>query len=143
MIIGAFFSRATRDTIHSNLIKEDPDIHPHENPPHMRELMLACDVAITGGGQTTLELAATGTPGLALRLADNQTGNLEGLSATGALRWIGDSKDTNLKQKLISALRDLAENRETRDEMSRAGRQLIDGAGTERVARAILRACTA
>lgn len=141
VVMGAFFNRATRDKIR-DLIREDPGIHPHENPPHMRELMLACDVAITGGGQTTLELAATGTPGLALRVADNQTSNLRGLSAKGALRWIGDSKDINLKEKLMSALRDLAKNRETRGEMSGAGRQLVDGAGTERVARTILRACT-
>jgi UDP-2,4-diacetamido-2,4,6-trideoxy-beta-L-altropyranose hydrolase len=142
VVIGAFFNRATCDKIR-DLIRQDPGIHQHENPSHMRELMLACDVAITGGGQTILELAATGTPGLALRVANNQTANLRGLSAKGALRWIGDSKDTNLKEKLMSALRELAENGDTRDEMSRAGRQLVDGAGTERVARAILLACTA
>ncbi len=142
VVTGAFFNRMTRDKIR-DLLKKDAGIHQHDNPPHMRELMLACDVAITGGGQTTHELAATGTPGLAFRVADNQTNNLRGLSSKGALRWIGDSKDSNLKQNLISALRDLAENSETRDEMSRAGRRLVDGAGTERVARAILRACTA
>jgi UDP-2,4-diacetamido-2,4,6-trideoxy-beta-L-altropyranose hydrolase len=142
VVIGAFFNRTTKDAIR-HLIKEDPGAHQYENPPHMRELMLACDVAITGGGQTTYELAATGTPGLAVRLAANQTGNLTGLSGKGVLRWIGDATDSNLKDKLISALRYLAENKKTRDEMSRAGRQLVDGRGTERAAQAILRACSA
>jgi UDP-2,4-diacetamido-2,4,6-trideoxy-beta-L-altropyranose hydrolase len=142
LVIGAFFNRTTRDKIR-DLAKEDPAIHTHENPPHMRELMLACDVAVTGGGQTTYELAATGTPGLAVRIADNQTSNLRGISANGAIRWIGDAKDTNLKEKLVSALRELAGNRAARGDMSRAGRRLVDGAGTERVARAILQGCTA
>ena len=108
----------------------------------MRDLMLACDVAITGGGQTTYELAATGTPGLAIRLADNQTGNLRGLSAHGAIRWVGDATDGDLKNKLLDALQDLAENREKRTEMNRAGRRLVDGRGAKRVAQAIIKACT-
>jgi UDP-2,4-diacetamido-2,4,6-trideoxy-beta-L-altropyranose hydrolase len=142
VVIGAFLNPAMKDTIR-RLIQDDSNVHQYENPPQMRELMLACEVAITGGGQTTYELAATGTPGLAIRLADNQTGGLGGLSAAGALRWIGDSTDANLKDKLISALRELAENTVKRVEMSRAGRQLVDGKGTRRVAQAILQACVA
>jgi len=141
VVIGAFFNRATRDRIH-HLIKEDSDAHEYENPPQMRELMVACDIAITGGGQTAYELAATGTPGLAVRLADNQTGNLRGLSAHGAIRWIGDATDGDLKGKLLPALRDLAENWEKRTEMSRVGRRLVDGRGTKRVAQAMIKACT-
>jgi len=142
VVIGAFFSGATRERIH-HLTQGEPLVQQHDNPTHMRELMLACDIAITGGGQTTYELAATGTPGLAIRAADNQTGNLRGLSANGALRWIGDCKDGNLKERLAGALLDLAPNRRAREDMSRAGRQLIDGAGTDRVARAVLKRCAA
>ena len=141
VVIGVFFNGATGDKIR-HLIKEDPHAHQYENPPQMRDLMLACDVAITGGGQTTYELAATGTPGLAIRLADNQTGNLRGLSAHGAIRWVGDATDGDLKDKLLDALQDLAENREKRTEMNRAGRRLVDGRGAKRVAQAIIKACT-
>ncbi|MEP7153224.1 MAG: UDP-2,4-diacetamido-2,4,6-trideoxy-beta-L-altropyranose hydrolase, partial [Nitrospira sp.] len=34
----------------------------HENPGEIRTLMLNADIALCGGGQTTYELAATGTP---------------------------------------------------------------------------------
>src|SRR5882762_7525398 len=38
----------------------------HESPKHLRDLMLAADLAVTGGGQTVYELAATGTPMVAI-----------------------------------------------------------------------------
>src|SRR5207244_11064830 len=106
-VIGVFFSGATRDKIR-HLVKEDADAHQYENPPQMRDLMLACDVAITGGGQTTYELAATGTPALAIRLADNQTGNLRGLSAHGAIRWAGDATDDARQDNVLKAVRSVA-----------------------------------
>src|SRR2546428_7754394 len=103
--------------------------------------MLRCDVAVTGGGQTTYELAATGTPAIAIKMADNQTGNVRGLSVRGTLVWVGDADDSDLEGKVTGALKDLANDKCKRDDMSRAGRALVDGLGTERVARAILEAC--
>jgi len=44
-------------------------------PQDVAPLMLAADMAVCGGGQTTSELAATGTPAIAIRLAENQTLN--------------------------------------------------------------------
>jgi len=61
----------------------------HEQPRDMRALMLAAGLAISGGGQTTFELAATGTPTVAIRLADNQTLTLETLAEAGALIQAG------------------------------------------------------
>ena len=110
----------------------------HESPQEMRRLMLGADLAICGGGQTTYELAATGTPAIAVRLADNQTINLKGLSEAGTLVWAGDAGDADLESALADALTTLASDRARRAEMSRRGRELVDGQGAERVARAIL-----
>jgi len=104
--------------------------------------MLKCDVAIAGGGQTTYELAATGTPAVAIRLADNQSGNLQGLSAKDALEWVGDVQDGDTESRVIGTLRNLAEHADKRARMSQAGRALVDGGGADRVAQAVLEACT-
>jgi UDP-2,4-diacetamido-2,4,6-trideoxy-beta-L-altropyranose hydrolase len=110
----------------------------HEDPKDVRALMLAADVAISGGGQTLYELAATATPTVAIRLADNQTLNLTNLQTEGTLLWAGDAGDADLETMLTSALMVLAENRGRRAEMSRRARALVDGRGAARVAAAIL-----
>lgn len=110
----------------------------HSNPQNMREIMLGADVALCGGGQTTYELAATGTPAVAVRTAGNQTVNLEGLSAAGSLTWVGDANDADLESKMTQELKALAGDVARRAAMSRMGRVLVDGQGATRVAHAIL-----
>jgi UDP-2,4-diacetamido-2,4,6-trideoxy-beta-L-altropyranose hydrolase len=109
----------------------------HEDPKDVAALMLSADLALCGGGQTTYELAATGTPALAIRLADNQTLNLTSLAEAGTLAWVGDAGDAGLGTRVGSALRDLAGEAKRRARMSRQGQALVDGRGAGRVAREI------
>ena len=141
VVVGPFF---TDDVVRriEKLVEGDSSIALHRDPQHLRNLMLKCDVAIAGGGQTTYELAATGTPAVAIRLADNQSGNLQGLSAKDALEWVGDIQDGDTESRVIGALRNLAEHADKRARMSQAGRALVDGGGAGRVAQAVLEACT-
>ena len=85
VVVGPFFGE---DSVAQaeKMAAGNPAVAVHRDPAAIRNLMLACDLALTGGGQTTYELAATGTPAVAIRIADNQTGNLKGLSTCGALR---------------------------------------------------------
>jgi len=110
----------------------------HSNPQNIRSIMLGVDLALCGGGQTTYELAATGTPAVAIRLTDNQTQNLAGLSSAGALVWAGDVHDADLEAKTKRALATLAGDSARRAALSQRGRILVDGQGSTRVARAIL-----
>jgi spore coat polysaccharide biosynthesis predicted glycosyltransferase SpsG len=110
----------------------------HENRQDMKSLMLAADLALCGGGQTTYELAAAGTPAIAIQTADNQTVNLKGLSAAGSLAWAGDVNDADLESKITRELKTLAGDAARRAAMSRLGRTLVDGQGSTRVARALL-----
>ncbi len=109
----------------------------HEDPKDMAALMRAADVALCGGGQTTYELAATGTPAIAIRLADDQGVNLKELSEVGTLVWAGDAGNPDLETAIRNALAILAEDPPSRVRMSRCGRALIDGEGAGRVARVI------
>jgi UDP-2,4-diacetamido-2,4,6-trideoxy-beta-L-altropyranose hydrolase len=100
--------------------------------------MLAAGLAISGGGQTTFELAATGTPTVAIRLADNQTLTLETLAEAGALIQAGDAGDPALADAVAAAVERLIKDGDRRLEMSERARAAVDGQGAARVAREIL-----
>lgn len=111
----------------------------HKNPMDMRGLMLAADLALCGGGQTAYELAAAGTPAIAVRTAENQTVNLKGLVTAGSLVWGGDVQDSDLESKVMYELKALAGDASRRVVMSRQGRRLVDGQGASRVAQTLLK----
>ena len=140
VVVGPFFTEDAVRQIEQRA-GSDHSIILHQDPKNLRDLMLRCDVAIAGGGQTTYELAATGTPAAAIKLADNQSGNLRGLSAKNTLEWVGDVQDDDLEGRVIRTLRNLAEHADKRAKMSQAGRALVDGRGAARVAQAVLEAC--
>lgn len=138
VVIGPFFTQDSLQEIEQLMQRADGSVLLHRDPPYIRDLMLACDLAIAGGGQTTYELAATGTPTLAVRLAENQSGNVNGLAARGTLVWLGGVDEENLQDKVAEALTRLANNPEARLAMSRAGCLLVDGLGAKRVAKALV-----
>lgn len=126
------------ETLVSRLNGHHGGVTYHRHPSHMRELMLAADLAISAGGQTLYELAATGTPTIAVRLADNQTRNLEGFERAGALVWAGDAADAELEQCVVATVQAVAGDVARRMQLSANGRRMVDGRGAERVATAIL-----
>jgi len=130
-IVAALGSKARRDAM----------LRIAREPGSVRDLMMAADLAVTSGGQTTYELAATGLPACAVRIAQNQTGNLEGLGSRGTILWAGDAGDANLPEQLRKSLRTLVDDSSLRESMSRAGRRAVDGRGASRVAAAILELC--
>lgn len=132
VIIGPFFDQP--------LNSADARITLHHDPANMRDLMLGCDLAIGSGGQTALELAATGTPAVAIQLADNQAQNLAGLQRAGTLSLAGRNDDDDLAERITTELVTLSADRSRRAGMSARGRTLIDGRGAARVAQAILAA---
>jgi len=105
----------------------------------LRELMLGADVAIAGAGVTLYELAATATPVVAVWMAVNQRPNLEAFARVGAALAGGAAGDPGLDGAIESALRCLAADGALRAAMGGRGRELVDGQGAVRVARAITR----
>lgn len=110
----------------------------HESPKHLRDLMRVADLALAGGGHTVYELAATGTPTVAIRLAENQALNIEAMRTAGALAYAGDVQDPALGSVLVETLAALAVDPGRRAHMSHRGRALVDGLGADRLARAVL-----
>jgi spore coat polysaccharide biosynthesis predicted glycosyltransferase SpsG len=110
----------------------------HAAPERVRALMLEADVAVTGGGSTLFELAATGTPAVAIELADNQRDNIATLGAAGTLVSAGGGDDPALGDRVAARLAELAADGERRSALGRRGRALVDGGGAGRVAAEIL-----
>jgi len=113
-LVPAAVPAAERVTVHGAL-------------PSLRALLLAADLAVTAGGMTLYECLATGTPTVAVGLADNQRPNLQNLGGAG-LVVVAEFAT------LSAAVAGVAANRARRERLSADGRRAIDGKGAERVA---------
>ena len=126
VIVGPFASPPALPSAHAVTV--------HRNPANVRRLMLAADMAVTGGGQTAYELAATATPAVGVRLAENQRVNLRGLATAAVLLDVGAPEEPGFRARFADGLRRLVADPEERARMGRAGRRLVDGRGAGRVA---------
>ena len=102
----------------------------------MKELYMKADLCVSGGGQTTYELACCGTPSIGICLADNQIPNLKNWSASGFLLNAGSYDNPGFIakfDKLISTM-----NLKKRIQMSKAGKSCVDGKGSLRTVKYIV-----
>jgi UDP-2,4-diacetamido-2,4,6-trideoxy-beta-L-altropyranose hydrolase len=110
----------------------------HRDRFGLRDLMLAADIAVSGGGVTLCELAATATPTVAVQTADNQAGNVDGFERAGAALAVRAGANA-LGDCVATALERLAGDHTLRASMGARARQLVDGQGARRVATALAR----
>ncbi|MFC2061390.1 PseG/SpsG family protein [Elusimicrobiota bacterium] len=103
------------------------------NAKEMLGLMLKADICISGGGQTTYELARCGVPTIGICFADNQKWNLEGWQAAGFIKYIGWRDDKGLFDKLNEAIKCFLPENERRSR-SEIGKSIVDGKGVKRIA---------
>ena len=106
-------------------------------PRSVHDLMLEADLAVSAGGQTLYELAATGTPTVAVQVADNQSNHLRALAAEGAVRVAGCAGDAGLVDSVGKEVLGLMESSDARKKMAAVGRRLVDGRGAVRVAKVL------
>lgn len=106
----------------------------HRDPPDIQELMWEADVAVSGGGQTLYELAACGTPAVALTLGADQVRNVAGFETAEFCLAAGSPAEQGFDAQFRTHLENLCGNVERRGRMSDRGRSLVDGNGVVRVA---------
>jgi len=89
--------------------------------------MLSNDIGLVSGGNTIYELAATGTPGIALSQNDMEKERTKLFSDYGIIL------DGDENGGLIYSIKKLMNDYGLRKKMSRKGQELVDGKGIDRV----------
>ncbi|MCX5715316.1 MAG: glycosyltransferase [Candidatus Omnitrophica bacterium] len=100
-------------------------------------LMSRADICISGGGQTTYELARCGVPAVGICFADNQTLNLQEGKKAAFLEPVGRYDKKGLFQNVKKVLEGLDFRK--RIMMSQAGQNVVDGQGAIRVIKELVR----
>ncbi len=120
--------------------KNQSSLRAHFNlsATQMRQLMYACDIAVSAAGQTLYELAATGLPTIAFSVADNQQTNLEGWTNAGFVFNAGNCKNSDFLSQINIKLKEI-ENIERRKESSKCGQTIVTGNGGLAAINAILK----
>ncbi len=107
----------------------------HRNVRSMAEMMLRADVAISAGGRTVYELAATGTPAIVAPSAPHEMAFMDALMRLRANFCVLASIER--PDDIVHNLA-LLQDRDRRTVMSRHGQKLIDGKGYKRVAEIVM-----
>jgi len=89
-------------------------------------------LAITGGGLTKYETAVTGTPSIAISHFDEEAKRTEEFARGGSILHLGLISEIR-QEDVAEATNRLLEDYALRAEMSKRGRNLVDGKGIERI----------
>ncbi len=101
----------------------------------MLDLMLKADISISGGGQTTYELARVGVPTIGICFAENQRMNLEEWERQGFVSFAGFSSYPRIIEEIKKSLYSF--DREKRKKTALVGKNAVDGKGAERLLKII------
>ncbi|MGC8669335.1 MAG: PseG/SpsG family protein [Chthonomonadales bacterium] len=107
----------------------------HVGLPRLLERYLEADLCIVAGGLTMYEVCCVGAPALAVcQPIDHQVELAERLARKGALRTLGYGHKVE-PEAIAQAVLSLVHEPDVRRTMTQAGPTLVDGRGTERVAK--------
>jgi len=116
----------------SSVIRDPSSLTLLTDVTNMPELMAWADAAVAAGGSTSWELAFMGLPSLAIVLADNQLEVAASLERAGVTINLGEQKRLKI-EGATETVQALLADHSRRENMSRRGRQLVDGLGVQRV----------
>jgi len=76
----------------NKLVFNYSNVKLHYNVKKMAELMKVCDIAISAGGTTSLELSACGVPTISFTISDNQIEGTKCLSEEQVIIYAGEAR---------------------------------------------------
>lgn len=135
VVIGPGFDEELEYEIERIASEVAADIRLSYDPMDLAERMFKSDLAVSAAGSTTYELLALDTPTIGIPQADNQIPIAEALSERGAMIHLPANRLNELEETIQSLVSDT----EQRWSLRETGEGLIDGRGTERVYKALLR----
>ena len=107
------------------------------NVRDMPSVMAWADLAISGAGTTSLELAYMGVPTIIVEVASNQKPNAQAISSLRLMKRAGWHDRVTVSQ-LATEVQALNSNIVERRRMSAACREAVDGLGAERALQALI-----
>lgn len=117
------------------MAEENSQIRLHKNISNMSEYMRRCEMAVSAGGTTLLELCACGIPTVCFSFAENQKEFAKELGKMGAVRYAGDARENpEMEQELYRQLLFFRKDENERRSCEKRMKQLVDGKGAERIA---------
>lgn len=121
------------------LADELPFLQLHENVSDMASLMTSCDLAVSAAGTTLYELCAAGVPSMSFCLADNQMTAAKAFDEAGIIPCAGDIRCNcdEVLVKIMNFVKDMLGNFQKRLTAQATMRQLVDGKGAMRIAKAL------
>lgn len=137
VVVGKFYEKL--DEL-KNLSKENNHIIIYYNISDICSVMKKCDIAISAGGTTMLELCACGIPTICFTIADNQLPATNAFADKEIIRYVGDirvNKDEVL-DKIIKDMLMMKNNYNIRKDLSDKAKSVIDGHGAQRIAKCIV-----
>jgi spore coat polysaccharide biosynthesis predicted glycosyltransferase SpsG len=107
------------------------------DPPDLDRRLASASIVVGGAGTMKFELALLGRPMILVAVVDDQLPVGPPFAATGAARYLGDGRRVAAAGVAEVAASLMADAR-ARDDMSRRGREVVDGLGGNRIAAALL-----
>lgn len=108
-------------------------VHRAPSQAELARLMGEADLALGAGGVMLWERLCLGLPSLVIAAADNQRPQIDRMVEEGAIRFLGDHAGVTAHD-IRTEVGELAVDTASRAEISRRGRQLVDGRGALRIA---------
>ena len=129
---------ATGRSFTRSLHRTTTPTHPRTlAPSHLHRSLATCAVAIVGGGVTLYEACALGTPSVAMAVVPAQRPAIAGCAARGAVLDAGPGPIAAQARRAARLANALLASPARRRRLSSAARDLVDGRGADRVARAL------
>jgi spore coat polysaccharide biosynthesis predicted glycosyltransferase SpsG len=113
---------------------EWPGVETVRSPPLPAEVFDRADAVVSAAGSTTWELLAMGLPAAVTAAVDNQVPVQQGVVERGCARGFATGDGGDDLRRVVADLTD----EDVRTELSRRGRQLVDGRGAERLLDALV-----
>ena len=128
-VIGSANGR--KHQIESMIGNSGVDTRLYTDIPDIAELMYQADLGIISGGITMGEMACVGTPALVIGQVPHEVDNAGRFAERGAVVNLGLGREL-AEDRLRESIAGLIASRKKREELSRSGRELIDGLGLDR-----------
>lgn len=117
------------------MAEKNPRIRLHKNISNISDYMKRCEVAVSAGGTTLLELCACCIPTVCFSFAQNQMAFASEMGQQKVMCYAGDARfNASIEKAICEQLLSFMQNEDNRSVYAQKMGQLVDGKGATRIA---------